>query len=66
MALYEVTEHSEKQHERVYSATRSLDAAVAEASDLSERAERLLHLAGNADAPRRWRRRPANWLLQPS
>jgi hypothetical protein len=45
IALYEVTEHSEEQHDRVYSAIRSLDAAVAETSDLSERAERLMHLA---------------------
>jgi methyl-accepting chemotaxis protein len=28
IALYEVTEHSEEQHDRVYSAIRSLDAAV--------------------------------------
>lgn len=45
-ALYEVTEHSEEQHDRVYSAIRSLDEAVAETSDLSERAERLLKLSG--------------------
>ena len=43
--LYSVTEHSEAQHDRVYAAIRALDAAVAETSDLSERAERLLHLA---------------------
>lgn len=48
IALYEVTEHSEEQHDRVYSAIRSLDAAVAETSDLSERAERLMHLAAAA------------------
>lgn len=47
IALYEVTEHSEEQHDRVYSAIRSLDAAVAETSDLSERAERLMHLAAS-------------------
>ena len=45
VALYEVTEHSEEQHDRVYSAIRSLNAAVAETSDLSERAERLMQLA---------------------
>ena len=44
-ALYEVTEHSEAQHDQVYSAIRSLDAAVSETSDLSTRAERLLALA---------------------
>ena len=45
VALYEVTEHSEEQHDRVYSAIRSLNAAVAETRDLSERAERLMQLA---------------------
>ncbi|WP_281661057.1 methyl-accepting chemotaxis protein [Microvirgula aerodenitrificans] len=50
IALYEVTEHSEEQHDRVYSAVRSLDDAVAETSDLSERAERLLNLASEFDA----------------
>lgn len=50
IALYEVTEHSEEQHDRVYSAIRSLDAAVAETSDLSERAERLMHLAAQSSA----------------
>jgi aerotaxis receptor len=44
-ALYEVTEHSEAQHDQVYSAIRTLDAAVSETSDLSTRAERLLALA---------------------
>lgn len=44
-ALYEVTEHSEAQHDRVYSAIRALDAATAETRDLSERAERLLNMA---------------------
>ena len=44
-ALYEVTEHSEAQHDQVYSAIRALDAAVSETSDLSTRAERLLALA---------------------
>lgn len=52
VALYEVTEHSENQHDRVYQALRSLDAAMAETTDLSERAERLLQLAGTLqDAP---------------
>lgn len=41
-ALYEVTEHSEAQHDQVYSAIRTLDAAVSETSDLSTR---LLALA---------------------
>lgn len=45
VALYEVTEHSEEQHDRVYSAIRSLNAAVAETSDLSAHAERLMLLA---------------------
>lgn len=45
VALYEVTEHSEEQHDRVHRAIRSLDAAVAETCDLSERAERLMELA---------------------
>lgn len=44
-ALYEVTEHSEEQHERVYSAIRSLDTAITETSKLSERAERLMLLS---------------------
>jgi aerotaxis receptor len=44
-ALYEVTEHSEAQHDQVYCAIRALDAAVSETSDLSTRAERLLALA---------------------
>ncbi len=48
--LYSVTEHSEAQHDRVYAAIRALDAAVAETSGLSERAERLLHLAGAGGA----------------
>lgn len=48
-ALYEVTEHSEAQHDQVYSAIRALDAATAETRDLSERAERLLHMASTAD-----------------
>lgn len=48
-ALYEVTEHSEAQHDQVYSAIRALNAATAETSDLSQRAERLMHLAGSAD-----------------
>ena len=46
-ALYEVTEHSEAQHDQVYSALRALDAAVSETSGLSTRAERLLELASS-------------------
>lgn len=46
-ALYEVTEHSEAQHDQVYSAIRALDTAVSETSDLSTRAERLLELASS-------------------
>ena len=48
-ALYEVTEHSEAQHDQVYSAIRALDAATAETRDLSERAERLLNMAQAPD-----------------
>ena len=48
-ALYEVTEHSEEQHDRVYRAVSALDEAVRETSDLSEKAERLLSLAGQFD-----------------
>lgn len=44
IALYEVTEHSESQHDRVYKALRSLDAAASETSGLSERADQLLTL----------------------
>lgn len=50
LALYEVTEHSEEQHDRVYSAIRQLDAAVAETSDLSEQAERLMTVASQMGA----------------
>ncbi|WP_370682067.1 PAS domain-containing protein [Comamonas sp. GB3 AK4-5] len=50
-ALYEVTEHSEEQHERVYAAITALDAAMAETSDLGVRAERLLHLASQQESP---------------
>ena len=46
-ALYEVTEHSEAQHDQVYSALRALDTAVTETIDLSSRAERLLDLANS-------------------
>ena len=46
-ALYEVTEHSEAQHDQVYSALRALDTAVTETIDLSSRAERLLELANS-------------------
>ena len=46
-ALYEVTEHSESQHDKVYAALRSLDSAVSETMDLSTRAERLLDLASS-------------------
>ncbi len=49
VALYEVTEHSEEQHDRVYHAVGALDDAVKETSDLSEKAERLLKLAGQFD-----------------
>ena len=42
IALYEVTEHSEEQHERVHAAIRALDTAMTETNDLSERAELLL------------------------
>lgn len=49
-ALYEVTEHSEAQHDQVYSAIRALETATEETSNLSERAERLMQLAGNQDA----------------
>ena len=45
-ALYEVTEHSEAQHERVYGAIKALNTAMAETGDLSVRAEHLLQLAG--------------------
>lgn len=47
-ALYEVTEHTEAQHDQVYSAIRILNAATEETRDLSERAERLLSMV---DAP---------------
>lgn len=50
-ALYEVTEHSEEQHERVYSAIRSLDTAITETSKLSERAERLMRLSEQSSTP---------------
>ena len=48
-ALYEVTEHTEAQHDQVYSAIRALDAATAETRDLSERSERLLSMADTAN-----------------
>ena len=48
-ALYEVTEHTEEQHDQVYSAIRALETATAETRDLSVRAERLLNLANNPD-----------------
>lgn len=51
-SLYEVTEHSEAQHDQVHSALRALHTAVDETSDLSLRAERLMQLAstpGSAD-----------------
>lgn len=48
-ALYEVTEHSEAQHDQVYGAIRALDAATAETIDLSQRAERLMVMAGSAE-----------------
>jgi len=44
-SLYEVTEHTEAQHDQVYSAIRALEEATAETRDLSERAEHLLHMA---------------------
>ena len=46
-ALYEVTEHSEAQHDQVYSALRALDTAVTETIGLSSRAERLLEMASS-------------------
>lgn len=50
-ALYEVTEHSESQHDRVYAAIAALDVAMAETGDLSVRAERLLQKASEQEAP---------------
>lgn len=50
-ALYEVTEHSEAQHDRVYAAIAALDVAMAETGDLSVRAERLLQKASQQEAP---------------
>ncbi|MDR3002767.1 MAG: methyl-accepting chemotaxis protein [Acidovorax sp.] len=49
--LYGVTEHSEEQHERVYGAIAALDAVMVEASGLSTRAEHLLQLASQQEAP---------------
>lgn len=48
-SLHEVTEHSEAQHDQVHSAIRALNQAVTETSDLSQRAERLMHMASSAD-----------------
>lgn len=48
-SLHEVTEHSEAQHDQVHAATRALETAVSETSDLSQRAERLMYMAAGVD-----------------
>jgi methyl-accepting chemotaxis protein len=44
-AVYEVAEHSEEQHDRVYNAVDMLDGVAKESGELSQRAEALLDQA---------------------
>lgn len=49
-SLQQLTEHTEAQHDQVHAALRALNTAVTETSDLSQRAERLMHMAASTDS----------------